>query len=150
MSKLLTVRNLVVEVPVRNIKIIDDISFSLEAGQTLGLVGESGCGKSMTCYAVADMLPRGIARTSGSIVFERDAARSRKAADPTIAMIFQDPTSSLNPLHTIGHYLESALYRHQGLRATTHGSRPCGFWNVSVSIARRAGCAPIHTSSRVG
>ncbi len=67
MSKLLTVRNLVVEVPVRNIKIIDDISFSLEAGQTLGLVGESGCGKSMTCYAVADMLPRGIARTSGSV-----------------------------------------------------------------------------------
>ncbi|EJJ28152.1 oligopeptide/dipeptide ABC transporter, ATP-binding protein [Rhizobium sp. CF142] len=115
MSKLLTVRDLVVEVPARNMKIIGGISFSLEAGQTLGLVGESGCGKSMTCYAVANMLPRGIARTGGSIEFARDPSKSGKAADPTIAMIFQDPTSSLNPVHTIGYYLESALYRHQGL-----------------------------------
>jgi oligopeptide/dipeptide ABC transporter ATP-binding protein len=116
MSKLLTVRDLVVEVPARNMKIIGGISFSLEAGQTLGLVGESGCGKSMTCYAVANMLPRGIARTSGSIEFARDPSKSGKAADPTIAMIFQDPTSSLNPVHTIGYYLESALYRHQDLK----------------------------------
>ena len=115
MSKLLTVRDLVVEVPARNMKIIGGISFSLEAGQTLGLVGESGCGKSMTCYAVANMLPRGIARTSGSIEFAHDPSKSGKAADPTIAMIFQDPTSSLNPVHTIGYYLESALYQHQGL-----------------------------------
>lgn len=116
MSKLLTVRDLVVEVPARNMKIIDGISFSLEAGQTLGLVGESGCGKSMTCYAVANMLPRGIAQTAGSVTFEPDPDGSRKTKAPTIAMIFQDPTSSLNPVHTIGYYLESALYRHQGLR----------------------------------
>lgn len=116
MPKLLTVRDLVVEVPARKTKIIDGISFSLDAGETLGLVGESGCGKSMTCYAVARMLPRGIARTGGAIEFERDATKSGKAADPTIAMIFQDPTSSLNPVHTIGRYLESALYRHQGLK----------------------------------
>lgn len=116
MPKLLTVRDLVVEVPARNTKIIDGISFSVDAGETLGLVGESGCGKSMTCYAIAGMLPRGITRAGGSIEFERDATKSGKAADPTIAMIFQDPTSSLNPVHTIGRYLESALYRHQGLK----------------------------------
>lgn len=116
MPKLLTVRDLVVEVPARNTKIIDGISFSVDAGETLGLVGESGCGKSMTCYAIAGMLPRGITRTGGSIEFERDATKSGKAADPTIAMIFQDPTSSLNPIHTIGRYLESALHRHQGLK----------------------------------
>ena len=116
MPKLLTVRDLVVEVPARNTNIIDGISFSVDAGETLGLVGESGCGKSMTCYAVAGMLPRGIARTGGSIEFERDTTKSGRAADPTIAMIFQDPTSSLNPVHTIGRYLESALYRHQGLK----------------------------------
>lgn len=116
MPKLLTVRDLVVEVPARNTKIIDGISFSVDAGETLGLVGESGCGKSMTCYAVAGMLPRGITRTGGSIEFERDTTKSGRAADPTIAMIFQDPTSSLNPVHTIGRYLESALYRHQGLK----------------------------------
>jgi len=116
MSKLLTVRDLVVMVPARNIKILDGISFSLEAGQTLGLVGESGCGKSMTCYAVADMLPRGIARTGGSVTFERDPDGTGNPKDPTIAMIFQDPTSSLNPVHTIGYYLETALHRHQGLK----------------------------------
>jgi peptide/nickel transport system ATP-binding protein len=117
MSKLLTVRDLVVEVSARNTRIIDGISFSLDAGQTLGLVGESGCGKSMTCYAVANMLPRGITRAGGSVTFERGPNGNGKAKDPTIAMIFQDPTSSLNPVHTIGHYLESALHRHQGLKA---------------------------------
>ncbi|MVA26567.1 ABC transporter ATP-binding protein [Agrobacterium vitis] len=118
MSTLLNVRNLVVEVPAQKIKIIDDVSFSLEAGQTLGLVGESGCGKSITCFAVGNMLPRGIAQTAGSIEFGVDPAVVGKAGKPTIAMIFQDPTSSLNPVHTIGYYLESALYRHQGLRGS--------------------------------
>lgn len=116
MPKLLTVRDLVVEVPGRNIKIIDGINFTLNAGETLGLVGESGCGKSMTCFAVAGMLPRGIARTGGSIELGHDPSKTGKSAKPTIAMIFQDPTSSLNPVHTIGYYLGSALYRHQGLR----------------------------------
>lgn len=116
MSKLLTIRDLVVEVPANNIKIIDGISFDLNAGETLGLVGESGCGKSMTCYAIAGMLPRGISRTSGSIDFERGPGKSERTAEPTIAMIFQDPTSSLNPVHTIGYYLETALNRHQGLK----------------------------------
>ncbi|MCA2435876.1 ABC transporter ATP-binding protein [Rhizobium leguminosarum] len=118
MPKLLTVQDLVVEVPARKIKIIDGISFSLDAGQTLGLVGESGCGKSMTCYAIANMLPRGIARTGGTVAFERDSNTSSRSKDPTIAMIFQDPTSSLNPVHTIGYYLESALSRHQGLKGS--------------------------------
>ena len=115
MANLLTVRDLVVDVPASGIKILDGISFSLDAGQTLGLVGESGCGKSMTCYAVANMLPRGIVR-SGAVDVARDPRTGGKAAEPTIAMIFQDPTSSLNPVHTIGYYLETALQRHQGLR----------------------------------
>lgn len=107
MSELLNVRDLVIEVPSRGTRIIDGISFSIKTGQTLGLVGESGCGKSMTCYAVGNMLPRGIGRTGGSVSF---------AGAPRVAMIFQDPTSNLNPVHTIGHYLESALHRHQSLR----------------------------------
>ncbi|MBB3564985.1 peptide/nickel transport system ATP-binding protein [Rhizobium sp. BK512] len=118
MSNFLTVRDLVIEVPARNIKILDGISFSLQSGQTLGLVGESGCGKSMTCYAVAGMLPRGIVRTSGSVSFEHSGQTGAKSKAPKIAMIFQDPTSSLNPVHTIGYYLESSLYRHQGLKGS--------------------------------
>ena len=113
MPRLLTVQDLVVEVPGRNIKILNGVSFSLDTGQTLGLVGESGCGKSMTCYAIGNMLPRGLAQAGGSISFGSGQSGSMR---PTIAMIFQDPTSSLNPVHTIGYYLETALYRHQRLK----------------------------------
>jgi peptide/nickel transport system ATP-binding protein len=116
LSDLLTVRDLVVEVSSRSTKIIDGIGFSLGAGQTLGLVGESGCGKSITCYAIANALPRGLAKTRGSVTLNGDPQSSGTPEKPSIAMIFQDPTSSLNPVHTIGYYLESSLYRHQGLR----------------------------------
>ncbi|MGV1769092.1 ABC transporter ATP-binding protein [Agrobacterium vitis] len=116
MSDLLTVRDLVVRIPARNITILDGISFSLEAGQTLGLVGESGCGKSITCYAIANALPRGIVLSGGSVDFEPGGSGISRPAIPKIAMIFQDPTSSLNPVHTIGYYLETALHRHQGLK----------------------------------
>jgi peptide/nickel transport system ATP-binding protein len=116
MTNLLTVRDLVVEVPARSIKIIDGVSFSLGAGQTLGVVGESGCGKSMTCYAIAKALPRGIAQTGGTIALGGYPHRGDRMQAPSIALIFQDATSSLNPVHTIGYYLESALYRHQRLK----------------------------------
>lgn len=116
MSKLLTVRDLVVQVPARGLKILDGISFSLDAGQTLGLVGESGCGKSMTCYAIAKALPRGIAQTGGTVTLDAAATPAAGKSVPKVAMIFQDPTSSLNPVHTIGYYLETALQRHQGLK----------------------------------
>jgi len=110
MSTLLEVRDLVVEAPASGVRIIDGVSLSLEGGQTLGLVGESGCGKSMTCYAIGGMLPRGVLRSGGEVRLGGGTER------PTIAMIFQDPTSSLNPVHTIGYYLETALHRHQGLK----------------------------------
>lgn len=115
MSTLLSVRDLVVEVPAQNIKIIDGISFDLKAGETLGLVGESGCGKSMTCYAIANMLPKGVVHSRGTIDFHNNKTTKSAMEKPSIAMIFQDPTSSLNPVHTIGYYLQSTLYRHQGL-----------------------------------
>lgn len=116
MSNLLTVRDMVVQVPARALTIIDGISFSLDAGQSLGLVGESGCGKSMTCYAIAKALPRGVAQTRGTVTLEESSIAGSRQRHPTIAMIFQDPTSSLNPVHTIGHYLQSSLSRHQGLK----------------------------------
>ena len=115
MPRLLNIQDLVVQVPARSTRILDGISLSIDAGATLGLVGESGCGKSMTCYAIAKALPRGIAQTGGSITMAGDPNGVGRAVDPTIAMIFQDPTSSLNPVHSIGYYLESSLHRHQGL-----------------------------------
>ncbi|UXN76217.1 hypothetical protein N8D56_25430 (plasmid) [Devosia sp. A8/3-2] len=78
----------------------------------------------------------------------KDTDGTGKPDDPTIAMIFQDPTSSLNPVHTIGYYLESSLYRHQGLKGADRAWRRCGCWNAWASTGPRAGCGHIPTSSR--
>jgi peptide/nickel transport system ATP-binding protein len=112
-SPLLDLRDLAVGT--RRLTIIDGVSLSIDRGQALGLVGESGCGKSMVCYAIAGALPRGVAQTGGSISFDGRPPGPGGAAGPRVAMIFQDPTSSLNPVHSIGRYLQAALARYQGL-----------------------------------
>src|ERR671931_2644591 len=98
---LLRLENLVVEFPTRGggkVHAVTDVSLDIKRGETLGLVGESGCGKSTTGRAVMQ-LPR---PTSGSVVFEgRDLAKlsaaELRALRPKLQMIFQDPISSLNP-----------------------------------------------------
>jgi peptide/nickel transport system ATP-binding protein len=121
MSLLLSVAGLVVGSSGSGLRILDGIDLALDRGEVLGLVGESGCGKSMTCYAIADLLPRGLARQAGDIAFDgtdlASLAESRRRAyrGRRIAMIFQDPTSHLNPVHRIGATLEDAVRRHQGV-----------------------------------
>lgn len=113
---LLTVQNLKVHYPVRGgvfhttkawCKAVDGVSLSLEPGETLGLVGESGCGKSTVAKAVVRLLRP----TAGRVVFEgNDITRSRPGALRTLRrqmqMVFQDPAESLNPRHTVGQILE--------------------------------------------
>ncbi|TDP61659.1 ABC transporter ATP-binding protein [Roseateles toxinivorans] len=96
------------------------LSFALQAGDTLGLVGESGCGKSLTALALMGLLPEG-AEIEGSIRFKGqdllaldDEAYSRLRGD-RIAMIFQEPMTALNPLHRIGRQVAEPLILHQGL-----------------------------------
>jgi oligopeptide/dipeptide ABC transporter ATP-binding protein len=100
---------------------VNGISFALSPGETLGIVGESGCGKSVTALALMGILPRAGRVTSGSVRFEgRDLyAQSdsewQRFRGKEIAMIFQDPMTSLNPVLTVGTQLREAIDAHLDL-----------------------------------
>ena len=99
--------------------LIDGVSFSIARGETLCIVGESGCGKSVTALALMGLLPPAAEVVSGSAVLEgRDLFRlsERERADlrgNRMAMIFQEPMTSLNPVFTIGHQIAEGIRRHR-------------------------------------
>ena len=98
------------------------VSFKLRRGETLGLVGESGCGKSLTAMTLMGLQPEG-ATVSGSLRFHgeeligQSEARWCALRGDRIAMVFQEPMSALNPVHTIGHQVAEHLRLHRGLSA---------------------------------
>ncbi|MBG9387434.1 ABC transporter ATP-binding protein [Caenimonas aquaedulcis] len=103
---------------------VDGISFSVETGRTLGIVGESGCGKSVTSLSIMGLLPKGQGRISaGSVRFEgRDLAtlapdEMRGLRGNRMAMIFQEPMTSLNPAFTIGDQLVEGIRVHRNMTA---------------------------------
>jgi peptide/nickel transport system ATP-binding protein len=103
---------------------VDGISFSVDGGRTLGIVGESGCGKSVTSLSIMGLLPKGQGRISGgSVRFEgRDLAtlspeEMRRLRGGRMAMIFQEPMTSLNPAFTIGDQLVEAIRVHRDVSA---------------------------------
>jgi len=101
------------------LKAVDGVSFSVEKGQTLGIVGESGSGKSVTCLTIMGLNSRHNTTTSGQALFNGEnlltasPRRLREIRGNDIAMIFQDPMTSLNPVHKIGKQLEEAVLLHQ-------------------------------------
>jgi oligopeptide transport system ATP-binding protein len=104
------------------VRAVDGVSFSLEKGRTLGIVGESGCGKSVTALSIMGLIPKPPARiVDGSVMFDgKDLSKmnERQLEDVrgrNIAMIFQDPMTSLNPTLTIGTQIIETLQRHLGL-----------------------------------
>jgi peptide/nickel transport system ATP-binding protein len=116
---MLTVENLTVRFPELAATVVDRISFTIEKGRAVGLVGESGSGKSMTSLAIMGLLPEGAVAT-GSVTFwgeellgRPDRALRRLRGD-RIAMIFQDPLSSLNPYYTVGFQIAEAYRAHRG------------------------------------
>ena len=121
---LLDVHNLSVQLQTQRgpAKAVRELSFSLEKGQTLGLIGESGCGKSITAMALMGLLPER-ALTSGSIAFDGQElvglpdAAMRRLRGNRIGMIFQEPMTALNPVHTIGHQVAEPLMLHRGATA---------------------------------
>jgi oligopeptide/dipeptide ABC transporter ATP-binding protein len=100
---------------------VNGITFDIAAGETLGIVGESGCGKSVTSLALLGILPRAGRVTAGKAVFEgRDLVAMnddalRRIRGREIAMIFQDPMTSLNPVMTVGRQIREALETHFGV-----------------------------------
>ncbi len=99
---------------------VDGIDFTVEPGQTLGLVGESGCGKTMTALSILRLVPPG-AHVSGEIVFDghnlltSTEGEMRQIRGNAIAMIFQEPMSSLNPVFTVGNQIAEAVRLHQNV-----------------------------------
>ena len=100
---------------------MDGVSFSLRQGETLGIVGESGCGKTMTALSLLRLIPKPAARIiSGEIILDgedivpKSDKEMRKLRGRKISMILQDPQTSLNPVFTIGNQLIEALGTHQG------------------------------------
>ncbi len=101
---------------------VDGVSFTLEAGRTLGIVGESGCGKSVTSLSIMGLLPKGQGRVaSGSILFNgtdlatMSPSAMRHLRGNQMAMIFQEPMTSLNPAFTIGNQLIEAIRCHRDI-----------------------------------
>jgi peptide/nickel transport system ATP-binding protein len=123
-APLLEVEDLSVEFDTRTgvARVLESVSFALGRGETLGLVGESGCGKSMTALAIMRLIPNPPGRiTAGRVRFEGrdllalDDASMRVVRGNRVSMIFQEPMTSLNPVFTVGEQIAEAVRLHRGL-----------------------------------
>jgi peptide/nickel transport system ATP-binding protein len=124
MSALLEVRDLRTSFAVEGgrFRAVDGVSFSIEPGRVLGLVGESGCGKSVTALSIMGLVPQppgridgGEIRFEGTDLLKLAPAALREMRGNRLAMIFQEPMSSLNPAFSIGEQISEALLRHRQL-----------------------------------
>jgi oligopeptide/dipeptide ABC transporter ATP-binding protein len=105
------------------VKAVDGVSFSIEQGETFGIVGESGCGKSITCLSIIRLIPEpagrivdGVIRLEGENLLMKSQEEMAKIRGSKISMILQDPMTSLNPVFTIGNQLTEAIKIHKGVR----------------------------------
>ena len=140
MSALLEVRGLVTTFPAgtRRVPVLEDVSFSLQAGRCLALVGESGSGKSMTALSILRLVPRpgridaGTISLSGRNLLDLSVPEMRSVRGREIAMIFQEPMTSLNPVVTVGAQVVEAIRLHEKVSAAAARDR-------SVELFRRVG-----------
>jgi peptide/nickel transport system ATP-binding protein len=137
---LLDVRNLKVHFPTDDgvVKAVDDVSFTIERGETLGVVGESGSGKSVTFLTIMGLTNRKSAEVSGEIIFEGQdllklpVEELRNIRGSKMAMIFQDPLTSLHPFYKVGDQIVEAIRTHQ------RSSKKEAF-DIAVDMLRRVG-----------
>lgn len=121
---LLSVNNLITEFDTDEgrVRAVDDISFSVQPGETLGIVGESGCGKSVTALSIMRLLPQpmgqvvgGEIRLEGQDLSKLELSEMEKIRGNKIGMVFQEPMTALNPVHTIGRQLAEVLFLHKDI-----------------------------------
>jgi len=126
MSALLEIEDLRVTFRTRygEVTALDSVSMHVNAGETLGVVGESGCGKSITALSVMGLVPSppgkiagGAIRLNGEDLTQAGAARLRALRGAEVAMIFQEPMTSLNPVFTVGDQIAEAIMLHQNVGA---------------------------------
>ena len=127
-EKMLDIKDLSViyKTDLETVYAVNDVTLSLEKGATLGLVGETGAGKTTLALTLMRLLPERTGKiTSGSITFEGESivdlpeAHMRKIRGDKIAMIFQDPMTSLNPVLTVGEQIAEVIRKHQTLQGET-------------------------------
>jgi peptide/nickel transport system ATP-binding protein len=103
------------------VRAVQDVSFSVAQGETLAIVGESGCGKSITALSLMRLVPSppgriiaGSVRLAGTDLLRLEQPAMRKVRGGQMAMIFQEPMTALNPLMTVGRQIEEMVLRHAG------------------------------------
>ncbi len=126
MDRLLTIEDLKIyfHILAGTVRAVDGVSFHMDQGETLGVVGESGCGKSVTAMSLLQLIPMppgelvgGRAEFEGMDLLRLNSDQIRRVRGNRISMIFQEPMTSLNPVFTIGNQIEEAIQLHQGLNS---------------------------------
>ncbi|MFJ7418980.1 dipeptide/oligopeptide/nickel ABC transporter permease/ATP-binding protein [Streptomyces uncialis] len=117
-------------------QLVSGVSFHINRGETFGLVGESGCGKSITASAILGLLPRGVTVASGSIRLQDTelaglrGEKLRRVRGGRVGMVFQDPGSALSPVHTVGRQLTDAIRAHSDLNRNQATERAAELLNL--------------------
>ena len=141
MQRLLEVNGLCTEfvTPGGRVRAVDGVSFYLDKGETLGLVGESGCGKSVTSLSIMRLLQRGIGEVvAGEVLFEgKDLLKLsekelRQIRGNRMSMIFQEPMGALNPVYKIGFQMSEVLILHKGMKKKEA-------WEKSIELLKSVG-----------
>ena len=137
------------------VRAVDGVSYTLDRGETLGVVGESGSGKSVTAMTIMGLISMppgkiegGDVRYRGRSILEMTEEEMQHIRGNDIAMIFQDPMTSLNPVYKIGKQVGEGLRLHRGTPSRRRSSAPPSFWTSLAFPSPRSASMSIRTSSR--